>query len=40
MLHDLAASVRDRAVSSEELVRRSLDRIERLDPAIGAVVLV
>ncbi|HSL09768.1 MAG TPA: amidase [Actinomycetota bacterium] len=39
MLAELAAAVRRRAVSSEELVRRSLDRIERFDPAIAAVVL-
>jgi Asp-tRNA(Asn)/Glu-tRNA(Gln) amidotransferase A subunit family amidase len=40
VLRDLTAAVRDRSVSSEELVRRSLDRIARLNPAIGAVVLV
>jgi Asp-tRNA(Asn)/Glu-tRNA(Gln) amidotransferase A subunit family amidase len=36
----LAAAVRERRVPAEELVRRSLDRIERLDPALNAVVLV
>ena len=40
MLAELAAAVRRREVSSEELVRRSLDRIERLNPALKAVVLV
>jgi Asp-tRNA(Asn)/Glu-tRNA(Gln) amidotransferase A subunit family amidase len=37
---DLAAAVRERRVSSEELVLRSIERIERLDPPIGAVVAV
>ncbi len=37
---DLAAAVREGRVSSEELVLRSLERIERLDPPIGAVVAV
>ena len=40
MLAELAAAVRRREISSEELVRRSLDRIERLNPALNAVVLV
>ena len=35
---DLAAAVRERRVSIEELVLRSFDRIDRLDPPIGAVV--
>jgi Asp-tRNA(Asn)/Glu-tRNA(Gln) amidotransferase A subunit family amidase len=39
-LAELAASVRDRRVTAEELVRRSFERIDRLDPAIGAVVAV
>jgi Asp-tRNA(Asn)/Glu-tRNA(Gln) amidotransferase A subunit family amidase len=38
MLAELAAAVRERRVSSEELVRRSLERIERLDEPIHAVV--
>jgi Asp-tRNA(Asn)/Glu-tRNA(Gln) amidotransferase A subunit family amidase len=37
-LAPLADAVRRREVSSEELVLRSLSRIERLDPPIGAVV--
>jgi Asp-tRNA(Asn)/Glu-tRNA(Gln) amidotransferase A subunit family amidase len=40
VLAELAAAVCRRDISSEELVRRSLDRIDRLDPAINAVVLV
>jgi Asp-tRNA(Asn)/Glu-tRNA(Gln) amidotransferase A subunit family amidase len=40
MLEDLAAAVRMRKVSAEELVRRSLERIERLNPAINAVISV
>ncbi len=39
-LAELAAAVRGRRVSAEELVRTSLERIERLDPGIGAVVRV
>ncbi|MFN8233753.1 MAG: amidase [Actinomycetota bacterium] len=38
MLAELAAAVRERRISSEELVRRSLERIERLDGPIGAVI--
>jgi Asp-tRNA(Asn)/Glu-tRNA(Gln) amidotransferase A subunit family amidase len=40
MLEELAAAVRERRVSSEELVRTSLERIERLNPAINAVISV
>jgi Asp-tRNA(Asn)/Glu-tRNA(Gln) amidotransferase A subunit family amidase len=40
MLVDLAAAVRGRRVSSEELVRTSLERIDRLNPAINAVISV
>jgi Asp-tRNA(Asn)/Glu-tRNA(Gln) amidotransferase A subunit family amidase len=40
VLAELAAAVRRREISSAELVRRSLDRIERLNPALNAVVLV
>jgi Asp-tRNA(Asn)/Glu-tRNA(Gln) amidotransferase A subunit family amidase len=40
MLEDLAAAVRMRKVSAEELVRLSLERIERLNPAINAVISV
>jgi Asp-tRNA(Asn)/Glu-tRNA(Gln) amidotransferase A subunit family amidase len=40
MLEDLAAAVRERKVSAEELVRESLERIERLNPAINAVISV
>jgi Asp-tRNA(Asn)/Glu-tRNA(Gln) amidotransferase A subunit family amidase len=40
MLEELAKAVRDRKVSSEELVRTSLERIERLNPQIGAVISV
>jgi Asp-tRNA(Asn)/Glu-tRNA(Gln) amidotransferase A subunit family amidase len=39
MLAELAAAVRAREVSAEELVRRSLDRIERFDGPINSVVL-
>ena len=39
-LAELAGAVRERWVSSEELVRRSLDRIERFNPSLNAVVLV
>jgi Asp-tRNA(Asn)/Glu-tRNA(Gln) amidotransferase A subunit family amidase len=38
MLAELAAAVRERRVKAEELVRRSLERIDRLDGPIGAVV--
>jgi Asp-tRNA(Asn)/Glu-tRNA(Gln) amidotransferase A subunit family amidase len=38
MLAELAAAVRERRASSEELVRTSLDRIDRLDGPINAVV--
>jgi Asp-tRNA(Asn)/Glu-tRNA(Gln) amidotransferase A subunit family amidase len=38
VLAELAAAVRGRRASSEELVRMSLERIERLDGAINAVV--
>jgi Asp-tRNA(Asn)/Glu-tRNA(Gln) amidotransferase A subunit family amidase len=40
MLRDLAAAVRDRRVSAEELVAMSLERIERLNPQLGAVIIV
>ena len=40
MLEELAAAVRERRVSSEELVRTSLERIERLNPPINAVISV
>jgi Asp-tRNA(Asn)/Glu-tRNA(Gln) amidotransferase A subunit family amidase len=40
MLEDLAAAVRERKVSAEELVREALERIERLNPAINAVISV
>ena len=40
MLDELAAAVKERRVSSEELVRTSLERIERLNPAINAVISV
>jgi len=40
MLEELAAAVRGRQVSAEELVRTSLERIERLNPAINAVISV
>ena len=44
-LHDLsaleqAAAVRRREVSPVELVRHYLDRIERLDPVVGAFITV
>ncbi len=38
MLAELAGAVRERTVASEELVRRSLERIERLDGPVNAVV--
>jgi Asp-tRNA(Asn)/Glu-tRNA(Gln) amidotransferase A subunit family amidase len=40
MLEDLAVAVRGRKVSAEELVRTSIERIERLNPAINAVISV
>ncbi|HEX5936647.1 MAG TPA: amidase [Actinomycetota bacterium] len=40
MLEELGAALRDRRVSAEELVRMSLDRIDRLNPAIAAVISV
>lgn len=40
MLEQLASAVRDRRVSAEELVRTSLERIERLNPSLGAVIAV
>jgi Asp-tRNA(Asn)/Glu-tRNA(Gln) amidotransferase A subunit family amidase len=40
MLATLAGAVRSRATSSEELVRGSLERIERLNPALNAVIRV
>jgi Asp-tRNA(Asn)/Glu-tRNA(Gln) amidotransferase A subunit family amidase len=40
MLEELAAAVRGRQVSAEELVRTSLERIERLNPPINAVISV
>jgi Asp-tRNA(Asn)/Glu-tRNA(Gln) amidotransferase A subunit family amidase len=40
MLEELAAAVRERRSSSEELVRTSLERIELLNPQINAVVSV
>jgi Asp-tRNA(Asn)/Glu-tRNA(Gln) amidotransferase A subunit family amidase len=40
MLEDLAAAVRGQKVSAEELARRSLERIERLNPGINAVISV
>jgi Asp-tRNA(Asn)/Glu-tRNA(Gln) amidotransferase A subunit family amidase len=40
MLEELAAAVRERRVSAEELVRMSLERIDRLNPPINAVISV
>jgi Asp-tRNA(Asn)/Glu-tRNA(Gln) amidotransferase A subunit family amidase len=40
MLEELGAAVRDRRTSAEELVRTSLERIDRLDPTLGAVIAV
>jgi Asp-tRNA(Asn)/Glu-tRNA(Gln) amidotransferase A subunit family amidase len=40
MLEELGTAVRERRVSAEELVRSSLERIDRLNPAIGAVISV
>lgn len=39
-LAELAAAVRSRRVSAEELVRESLGRIERFNPALNAVISV
>jgi Asp-tRNA(Asn)/Glu-tRNA(Gln) amidotransferase A subunit family amidase len=39
-LAELAAAVRERRVSAEELVRSSLERIERLNPPLNAVILL
>ncbi len=38
MLAELAAAVRERRVSAVDLVTRSLERIERLNPALNAVI--
>ncbi|MBA3738447.1 MAG: amidase, partial [Actinobacteria bacterium] len=40
MLEELSAAVRGRRVSAEELVRMSLERIERLNPPLNAVISV
>jgi Asp-tRNA(Asn)/Glu-tRNA(Gln) amidotransferase A subunit family amidase len=40
MLEELALAVRNRRPSAEELVRTSLERIERLNPPINAVISV
>jgi Asp-tRNA(Asn)/Glu-tRNA(Gln) amidotransferase A subunit family amidase len=40
MLEQLAWAVRERRVSAEELVRRSLERIDRLNPPLNAVISV
>ncbi|HEV2952276.1 MAG TPA: amidase family protein, partial [Actinomycetota bacterium] len=40
MLEELSAAVRGRRVSAEELVRKSLERIERLNPPLNAVISV
>jgi Asp-tRNA(Asn)/Glu-tRNA(Gln) amidotransferase A subunit family amidase len=40
MLEELAAAVRGRRASAEELVRMSLERIERLNPPLNAVISV
>jgi Asp-tRNA(Asn)/Glu-tRNA(Gln) amidotransferase A subunit family amidase len=40
MLEELASAVRDRRVSAEDLVRTSLERIGRINPSIGAVIMV
>jgi Asp-tRNA(Asn)/Glu-tRNA(Gln) amidotransferase A subunit family amidase len=40
MLEELATAVRGRRVSAEELVRMSLERIERLNPPLNAVISV
>src|SRR5215831_19443065 len=38
MLSDLAISVRERRISAVELVEASIDRIERINPSLNAVV--
>ncbi len=40
MLEELSHAVRDRETSAEELVRTSLERIDRLNPQINAVISV
>ena len=40
MLSQLAQAVRERRLSAVELVRESIDRIERLNPALNAVTAV
>ena len=40
MLEELATAVRERRVTAEELVRMSLERIERLNPPLNAVISV
>jgi Asp-tRNA(Asn)/Glu-tRNA(Gln) amidotransferase A subunit family amidase len=40
MLEELSRAVRDRRTSAEDLVRMSLERIERLNPPINAVISV
>ncbi|MDQ4107958.1 MAG: amidase [Actinomycetota bacterium] len=40
MLEELATAVRERQVSAEELVRMSLERIERLNPPLNAVISI
>ena len=40
MLTELASAVRERRVSAEELVRMSLERIERLNPTLNAVISI
>ena len=40
MLEELSRAVRNRQMSAEELVRTSLERIERLNPQINAVISV
>ncbi|HEX6400668.1 MAG TPA: amidase, partial [Actinomycetota bacterium] len=40
MLEELAGAVRGRVVSAEELVRTSLERIDRLNEPLGAVIAV
>ena len=40
MLTELASGVRERRVSAAELVTRSLERIQKLDPSLNAVVAI
>jgi Asp-tRNA(Asn)/Glu-tRNA(Gln) amidotransferase A subunit family amidase len=40
MLEELAAAVRGRRVSAEDLVRMSLERVDRLNPPLNAVISV